>query len=239
MSKRLISLAAGSSVLAAMTTEDLRSELAATLEITARHLLHIADVWCELQRRGEDLSHLRSGLWQYMSMIASGELQADLVVKYAGNATLLRHVATLPRYEQDLLLCNDTVGVVDYVDGNFRERKVSIQSLKRSEIRRVLNGKVLSREEQERDWNAHRARSSRRAASRDPAIVLQNVQKEQGEERVSRSVSLSLGTDEWAMLRGFAERANLPLATVIVASLRTTGVLRKAGSARFGSSGGP
>ena len=83
-----------------ISTEQLRAELAQALGLTARHLLYLAAVWRELERRGEDLSDLRSGIGVYLPAIAAGSVLPETVVRFAGKPTLLRAVAALTPDEQ-------------------------------------------------------------------------------------------------------------------------------------------
>ena len=70
-------------VLGSMSTQQLRAALAQSLTISARHLAYLASVWGELEKRGEDLSDLRTGLAVYLPQIAAGRLDADAVIRFA------------------------------------------------------------------------------------------------------------------------------------------------------------
>lgn len=83
-----------------MPTDELRAELDRALRLTVEHLNHLAAVWAELERRGEDLSQLRKGVGRYVASIARGELLAEVVVAFAEDANALRRVAALPTGEQ-------------------------------------------------------------------------------------------------------------------------------------------
>src|SRR5882724_9369466 len=68
-----------------MDNDTLRRELSRALTVSAEHLIYLAQVWRELERRGEDLSDLRSGLGAYLPLIASGRLAAEAVVRLPAN----------------------------------------------------------------------------------------------------------------------------------------------------------
>lgn len=87
-------------MLAKASTEELRAELAAALKLTADHLVRLALVWAELERRGEDLSALKNGIGKYLPMIASGAVLAETVVAFAGEPLMLSRAAKLPVDEQ-------------------------------------------------------------------------------------------------------------------------------------------
>lgn len=86
------------------TTDELRSELANALSLTADHLRYLGAIWGELTRRGEDLSELRAGMGFYLEKIAAGQLLAETVVKYAGQPGVLRRVGMLPIERQRLVV---------------------------------------------------------------------------------------------------------------------------------------
>lgn len=87
-------------MLAKASTEELRAELAAALKLTAEHLVRLALVWAELERRGEDLSALKNGIGKYLPMIASGAVLAETVVAFAGEPLMLSRAAKLPVDQQ-------------------------------------------------------------------------------------------------------------------------------------------
>lgn len=86
--------------LQSLDTKSLKKELGRSLEMTAKHLTYLAAIWRELESRGEDLSELRHGLAAYLPMIAHERLDANLVIRYAGQKTLLGALSNLPIDEQ-------------------------------------------------------------------------------------------------------------------------------------------
>jgi hypothetical protein len=222
-----IDLNAGSSVLTAMSVDDLRAELAKTLEVTARHLAHLAEVWRELERRGEDLSDLRSGLWTYMPMIARGDLRAEMVVRYAGSLMLLRAVARLPLADQDRLLEDGTVTLVEVGEQGLDERQVPLHLLKMAQIPRVIRDRIVSAEEQKQALAGTSVRVKRRAprGPRAKAIVAARGRRYRDPSKSSHPTSLSLTDDEWEQLQAAAKSANLPVASLIAGALEAAGLL--------------
>lgn len=99
-------------IIGAMTTDELREELARGLTLVAENLFRTGQIWIELERRGEDLSDLRKGLAVYLPMIGTGRVDARTVVKFAGAPTLLRAVSLLPIEEQIRLSQGGTVPLV-------------------------------------------------------------------------------------------------------------------------------
>lgn len=95
-----------------MSTEDLRSELARAVTMTADALAFLATCWAELERRGEDLSTLRIGLAPYLRQVASGELAPEAVLAFAGKKMVLRWVSRQPIEEQKRLAARPAVSLV-------------------------------------------------------------------------------------------------------------------------------
>lgn len=95
--------------LRACSTVELKAELANALKLTAHHLTYLAAIWGELEKRGEDLSALKTGIGKYLALIASGSLLAEAVVAFAGEPMLLRRVSMLPLAEQKKAIENGSV----------------------------------------------------------------------------------------------------------------------------------
>ena len=102
--------------LQAMSTEMLKAQLAKAVSITAEYLAYIAMVWQELERRGEDMTAMRHGLMAYVPMIANKELDARVVVNYAGQKTLIALMSNLPLHEQQALIERGSVDIVELGD---------------------------------------------------------------------------------------------------------------------------
>jgi hypothetical protein len=134
--------------LATKTTDELRAALATSLTLTAQHLVHLSAIWTELESRGEDLSELRTGISVYLPLIARGDLNAQLVIKYAGQTMLLRHMAELPKEDQDRLVIDDTVTVVDYRDGEFIETSMAASKIDARLLSQVFQKGILNSEKQ-------------------------------------------------------------------------------------------
>ena len=133
-----------------MTIKDLKSELAKTLTVTAEYLMYIAAIWRELESRGEDLSELRHGMMTYIPLIATNQLDARLVVNYAGQKTLLSSMAKLPLKEQQKLAEKGTLDVVILGDDNQQLiKEVKISDLTASQVYQAIGeGKIKTPEQQ-------------------------------------------------------------------------------------------
>lgn len=122
-----------------VSTEDLRRELAASIGVTARTLVRMATIWAELERRGEDLSALRSGLMAYMPAIADGSLDPEAVVRCAGQATVLKMLASLPLIEQRRVLERGVPLLeLQAEGGDMRTVDVPIERLSVAQARRAF-----------------------------------------------------------------------------------------------------
>lgn len=136
--------------LEAMTTEELRQELAQSLQLNARQLLHLAAVWRVLESRGENLDELRRGMGAYLPLIASGRLAADAVVKFAGQATLLRALTDLSIDRQKAIAAGESLRVIT-LDNNGEPKTVEMPAyaLTAAQVRQVFApGKLRDEKEQ-------------------------------------------------------------------------------------------
>lgn len=105
----------------AMTTEELKQNLAETLGLTARSLLRCACLIHVLEReRSEDLSGLRIGILPHLRRIATGQLLPEVVVRFAGKPSLIAVVGNLPLDDQRRLAAGDSVALIVYADGGGR-----------------------------------------------------------------------------------------------------------------------
>lgn len=96
------------------STDELRARLAQLLTITVDALGELAEVWIELERRGDDLSSLRSGLMTYVRMIARKEIMPEAVVRYAGHRHIIDKLGVMPLQAQAKLLRKPEVEVVTH-----------------------------------------------------------------------------------------------------------------------------
>ncbi|GLS13595.1 hypothetical protein [Hydrogenophaga electricum] len=127
--------------LGSMSTQTLRGELAKSLTMSARHLQHLALIWAELEKRGEDLSDLRTGLAVYLPMIAAGRLDAEAVIRFAGQPTVLRSLANLPVERQHALALGGTVPVLTVnAAGEYQSTELPAHTLTAAQARLVFSG---------------------------------------------------------------------------------------------------
>lgn len=135
--------------LADLSTDDLRKELAQALEVTADNLVWLARLWRELERRGEDLRELRTGLRNFLPLIADGKLDAQAAVQFAGNLTMLRALGSLPIAEQRRIAAGGTVKAVLVRDGEISIKAMRADEMRAGMIRQVFaTGRVRSEDEQ-------------------------------------------------------------------------------------------
>jgi hypothetical protein len=133
-----------------MSSQALRERLAQSLTMTAQHLQHLSRIWAELERRGEDLSDLRTGLAVYMPQIAAGRLDAGAVIRFAGQPTILRSIAGLPLERQQALANGEPVPVLTVnADGKYEPTDMPAYALTAAQARMVFDGdKIRSGDEQ-------------------------------------------------------------------------------------------
>ena len=136
--------------ISSLTNEQLRSELATQIMLTAESLYRAAKIWTELKRRGVDLSALRSGLALYLPRIARSELAAETIVAFAGQRTLLQHLVGMPLNEQRRYASGDVIDIVERdPEGQFQTVSRQLFDLSGREVIQVLEeGRVRSVDEQ-------------------------------------------------------------------------------------------
>lgn len=146
MSKGTLAPVSAVPAIADMTTDDLRAELATALGLSARSLLRTAAIWAELERRGEDLSPLRSGIMAYLPLIAAGAVLPETVVLFAGSQTHLRAVASLPADQQRRIADGEPVPMAVNQGGQFTFRLLPVHALTASQVRQVFGERCVRSE---------------------------------------------------------------------------------------------
>lgn len=175
--------------LSSIPTEDLKRELAQAIGITAKTLAYLAEIWAELERRGEDLSDLRRGLMSYLPLIAEGRLDPELVVRCAGQAMLLKAASELPLSEQRRLL-DEGIKLIDIgEDGSVIERTKPVEQISAVEVRRVFAGGHLRSPAEQARLIAPPDRSPRRT---NRAVIVKVRLTQEEYDRV-RQVAASRG----------------------------------------------
>lgn len=159
--------------LGAMSNQQLRSELARSLTMTAQHLRFLAVVWRELETRGEDLSDLRTGLAVYLPQIAAGQLTADAVIRFAGQPSVLRAIATLAVDDQARLARGDKVPILTMgSNGEYSTVDLPAHALTATQARLLVGaGKLRSPVEQRGQLESARLTASKRTRLSNAAHV--------------------------------------------------------------------
>lgn len=147
-----------------LSNQELRSRLAQSLSLSAKHLAYLAAVWGELEKRGEDLSDLRSGLTAYLPQIAAGRLDAEVVVKFAGQPTVLQSLAQLSLDKQRSIVRGEPIEVLTVnAAGEYEVTKTPAYMLSASQARLVFSaGKVRTPDEQKTTFESARIAAMRR-----------------------------------------------------------------------------
>lgn len=160
----IITVEFSSSDITSASTEQLKHELGRAMSLTSRVLVYLSQIWRELERRGEDLSNLRTGLSKYLPLIADDQLCPDAVIAFAGQKMLLQYVSTLPIGQQRALAIGEMeVEVLTKTDGGEEIVSYPAAELSGPLIRQAFeNGRIRSIDEQSRWLSAStHSRSSR------------------------------------------------------------------------------
>ncbi|QIC72064.1 MULTISPECIES: hypothetical protein [Acinetobacter] len=163
--------------------EQLKAELSKSLKITSDYLVYMSIIWNELNKRGVDLSELKSGLFAYIPLIATNQLDARLVVEFAGNKTLLSALSRLPMDKQAEVAETKKLPFVTYDEHQkVIETTLDLTKAKASQIYQVLGG-----EHGFRDVNQqHLYLKTKAKSKRKPKIIsrttLRNVEFDENKE---------------------------------------------------------
>lgn len=131
-------IAAQRAELQQLTTDELRDQLAAHLQLTAEHMLRTALVVRELEERGEDLTDLKLGLLPYLRRIAHGQVVPELVVRYAGFPALIQRLSSFPLPEQRKIAAGEPVELLVLRGETSDTRKVDPLHLTRDQLYQVF-----------------------------------------------------------------------------------------------------
>lgn len=132
-----------------MSTDELRAELASALGLTATGLRYLAAVWEKLEKRGDDLSNLRTGIGVYLPAIAAGTVLPETVVGFAGQPLLLKAVADLPPEEQRRLVDGGTVPVVVRQGDGYTHRMLPVSGFDARLTRQVFGNRTIRNESEQ------------------------------------------------------------------------------------------
>lgn len=165
------------SQIAAASNEQLLALLSDTLMVTSRYIQILAKVWRELENRGVDLNHLRSGIAYYLPMIADDKIDASVVLAFAGQQLLLREISLMPIDLQKKLANGELVKVVEY---KKETKTFTTKTLPLKQISTRLHpqlfdmGRLLSEQEQI-DFLKRKASKAKKTKQQGSRIKRKNV----------------------------------------------------------------
>jgi len=119
-----------------LSTDDLKTHLARALEMTTAAISYMASVVSELERRGEDLAHLRHGLMPYLRSVTSGRLAPETIVAFSGQKMLMRAMERLPRDRQVEIATSRSV----MIDRDGEVIAIDTRDIRPSDIARIVRG---------------------------------------------------------------------------------------------------
>ena len=127
--------------LATVPTDDLRKQLAHGLTLTAVTLTRLGAVWAELERRGEDLSDLKTGIARTLPLIAAGRLASEAVVAFAGRPMILRALDGVPLEQQRRLADGEPIPV--YLQGESAPMAMPLARIPAAAVTRVISDGIV------------------------------------------------------------------------------------------------
>lgn len=138
------------SQLATMNTGDLKNHFAESLELTAKHMTYMGMIWLELEKRGEDLSDLKKGLAIYIPMIAHGIVEAETVIQYAGQKTLLTALTALSLDDQRKITGTGTIPYFNTETEATEQRELVDLSVR--DITQIFNDDKIRTPDQQQEF---------------------------------------------------------------------------------------
>lgn len=116
----------------------------------ADNMQKAAEIWVELQERGENLDRFVNPITSFFPEIASGKLNAKLVFGFSQQPALLNNIATLVPEEQAKLVTPGYKVAVVLPDGKRVDKRVSELSI--SQARQVFMGGRINSEAEQRKY---------------------------------------------------------------------------------------
>lgn len=200
-----------------VTSSDLRKLLAQSITITAQGLAGAAAILAEMQRRGEDTSEFRTGLFNFLPAIADGRLSAELAVRYAGKLSLLRYISELPQPEQERILASGSVAIVEMINGRLTEHQVPLLRLSLGQMRQVFRPQGLADGDAQRRELRDRKRSTQEPRAENQSHTISDKHR----------LSIAVDHNEAEILRELAISRNVTMTQLIRAALVECGYLTK------------
>lgn len=200
-----------------VTSSELRQLLAQSITITAQGLAGAAAILAEMQRRGEDTSEFKTGLFNFLPAIADGRLSAELAVRYAGKLSLLRYISELSKPEQESILASGSVAIVEMINGRLMEHQVPLLRLSLGQMRQVFRPQGLADGDAQRRELVARKRSPQKPSERNQDHTISDKHR----------LSIAVSDDEAEILRELAISRKVTMTQLIRAALVECGYLVK------------
>jgi hypothetical protein len=125
--------------LSELSTDDLRAKLARALEATAAGLYQAAEIWSELNRRGEAIPRL-PGILQWLPRVARGELAAETIIAFAGQGSLIGAMIGMSLDEQRKYADGELITVATFdEDGKAISQAKPLTELTAREVKLVVD----------------------------------------------------------------------------------------------------
>lgn len=165
--------------LEALSIEQLKARLADSLRVTVGGLRDAALCVRELERRGEDLAHLKLSLMKYLRLVAYGQTIPEVVVRFAGQPALLNTIVSLPLPDQERLAGGEPVVLVTTgPDGRLTNRMVDPRELKGKQVGQVFGRGFIRPESEQILLIDHEKKEASRAVPKSIGDL--HIDKERG-----------------------------------------------------------
>jgi len=130
--------------LSTLTSNQLRTELTASLARTVAEFRRLAWIVRLLEERGEDLTDLRLSLLPYLRKIAYGQLLPEIMIRFSQSPGVMRVVASLPMPDQEKLANGERIPMaIRTPDGKLDKRLVDPLGLRADQLSLVFTSNSI------------------------------------------------------------------------------------------------
>jgi hypothetical protein len=208
---------------AELSTEELRDELARSLDVTVQSLVRVAWIVRTLEERGEDLSELQLCLLHVLRRIAFGQVLPELVIRFAAQPALLNRVQVLPIPDQRRLASGEPIELVIWTAENgFDRRNVNPILLSREQMGQVFGPEGVRPEAEQIALLEARGRPKSKPAP--PQVGRIHVDQARGGLRIGKTfIPQGDVLDALAKLRGAIDPDSEPVELDAQCNVRLSG----------------
>lgn len=132
-----------------LPSEEILSRFELGMKSVSHRLIEVAFYYRELKRRGQDVSRFKGPLIEYLPLITEKKLLPSLLIKFAGQSTLLNCISKLDMETQLQIEKNDSIQLVKRNNDSFSTEAVRLIELHTKYFKQVFNNEKIRTVEQQ------------------------------------------------------------------------------------------